>query len=288
MGQDLAWINGEISPAEEARVPFLDHGYLFGFGVYETMKTYGGKLFALKEHFDRLEQSMHALEIKPELSREKLRHILEDLVAQAAHDTESFVYLQVTRGPGPRHEIRLPSARPTVGIFVTAMPLLAEEVRRRGVTAISLPDERWRNPHMKTLNLLPNMLAKMKAQTAGAYEAIFYKEEGGLVTEGASSNVFAVCGQTVVTPPADGRILQGVTRLRLLQSAAKRGIIIREKSITLDELRRADEIFISSTGVEALGISTLDEVTIGDGQAGPMSLKLYTWFMEDIAEELGE
>ncbi|MCL1791897.1 MAG: aminotransferase class IV [Peptococcaceae bacterium] len=284
MSQELAWINGTITPVEEARVPFLDHGYFFGYGVYEAMRTYGGRLFAFQEHFDRLEKSMELLRLSIDLSRSDMEKVLGDLIARSNLQPETLVYLQITRGPALRRMVR-PDTKPVVSIFTSQLDPVPEELRRQGVKAITMPDQRWQRPDIKSLNLLPNVLARVQAEEEGAHEAIFYKSEqtgtNKSVTEGAMSNVFAVFGGAVVTPPADGQILAGVTRLKVMQSAAAHGVNIVEKHFTIEELRGADEIFISSTGTEALGVSVLDDQEIGDGKAGPLSLQIAEWFLED-------
>jgi D-alanine transaminase len=289
VSQELAWIDGTITPVEEARVPFLDHGYFFGYGVYEAMRTYGGRIFALQDHFDRLGKSMKVLGLSIDLSWADLDKVLVDLIAQSDLRPETLVYLQVTRGPALRRVVR-PETKPVVSIFTSQLEPVPEELRRQGVKAISLPDQRWRRPDIKSLNLLPNVLARVQAEEAGAHEAIFYLAEGGgqeakvlRVTEGAMSNVFAVFDGVVMTPPADGSILAGVTRLKVMQSAAAHGVNIIEKHFSVEELRRADEIFISSTGTEALGIARLDGQDVGDGKAGPLSLQIAEWFLEDCS-----
>ncbi|MCL1918932.1 MAG: aminotransferase class IV [Peptococcaceae bacterium] len=282
MSQELAWINGTVTSVEEARVPFLDHGYLFGYGVYESMRTYGGRIFALQEHFDRLEKSLKALNLSIDMSRRDLERVLVDLVGQSDLKPETTLYLQITRGPAPRHQVS-PETKPIVAIMTSCLHPVSKEAQRQGIQAISCPDERWQHPHIKSLNLLPNALARIEAEKAGAQEAILYNARS--VTEGTMSNVFAVLDGVIVTPPADGRILEGVTRVKVMEAAAARGWDIVERYFSIEELRRAEEIFISSTGIAALGVAVLDGQDVGKGRTGPMSLQIGEWFLQEAMGE---
>lgn len=282
--RDLAWINGTISELNEAKVPFLDHGYFFGYGVYEALKVYEGKPYAVEEHMDRLERSMKEVRIQPDFTRNELISIMNDLVAKSGWK-DAVVYLHVTRGVGPRTHSALKNPKPTLALFVSYLSPVPDNIRAQGVKAITLSDDRWAHPYIKTLNLLPNVLAKQTAEENGAYEAILVNQDGR-ITEAASSNVFAVFGETLVTPPTDGKILSGITRLLVLRLAEKNGIKYREDYITLDELRKADEVFVTNTGVEVLGVTNLDGEKIGKGIPGPITNRLYELFMKDVEEFL--
>lgn len=284
----IAWINGEITSLQEARVPFLDRGYFFGDGVYEAVKVSEGKLVALKEHLERFERSMKEIRITPPKTSEEFTEIILECVEKAGIP-HAMVYLQVTRGVGPRMHAFLPEGEPMVTLFVAPMADVEEKVREAGVSCITVPDERWAHPHIKTLNLLPNVLAKQAAAEKGAYEAIFVRGTepgGGLVTEASSSNVAVVLGGKVVTPPLNGRILPGVSRAIMIETALEAGIEVEEREITLEELRSADEIIITSTGVEVLGVCELDGVPVGEGVAGPITRRLYKVFMEGVIKKL--
>lgn len=284
----IAWVNGKISGLQEAQVPFLDRGYFFGDGVYEAVKVCEGKLFALKEHLERFERSMKEIRITPPKSQEELTGIIRECVEKAGI-ADAMVYLQVTRGVGPRMHTFLPEGKPMVTLFVAPMAPVEEKVREAGVSCITVPDERWAHPHIKTLNLLPNVLAKQEAAEKGAYEAIFVlgtEPGGGLVTEASSSNIAVVSQGKVVTPPLNGRILPGVSRAIMIETARKAGIVVEERDLTLEELRRADEIFLTNTGVEIIGVKECDGVLVGDGKPGPLTQKLYKVFMDEFTRRL--
>lgn len=283
--RELAWVNGEISDLFDAKVSFMDHGYLFGYGVYEALKVYQGKPFAVEEHMDRFERSMQEIRIRPEFSRKETIDIINDMVARSQLQ-DAMIYLQITRGVGPRNSPSLPNARPTLAMFIAQLPPIPESIRRNGVKAVVVKDDRWAHPHIKTLNLLPNILAKQIAEENDAYEAILVREDG-MVTEGASSNVYAVIGDTILTRPTDGKILSGITRLVLNKTLAKNGLKTKEDYFTVDEMRAADEVFITNTGVEVLAVTNIDGYKIGNGVPGPITQKLYALFMEEVKQNIG-
>lgn len=281
--KDLAWVNGEITELHEAKVSFLDHGYFFGYGVYEALKVYDGKAYAVKEHLDRLERSMREIRIKPDFTRQDLSSIMDELIKKSGAKKEAMLYFQVTRGVGPRKH-SFSEAKPTLAFLITELPPVPDSFRKEGAKAITLPDERWAHPHIKTLNLLPNVLAKQTAEEQDAYEAILVRD--GRITEASSSNVFAVFGDTVVTPPTDGKILGGISRLLVLRFAEQNNIKCKEQYINLAELRKADEIFVTNTGAEVLAITDLDGLEVGKGVPGPYTKKLYELFMNDVRQFL--
>lgn len=277
--KELAWVNGEISAISEAKVSFLDHGYFYGYGVYEALKVYNGKPFAVKEHMDRLDRSMGHLNIVPRYTRREMVEAMHTILEQSGL-TGAMIYLQVTRGVGFRHHI-LKDPNPTVSMFISNLPPVPQSVRQNGIKAIIVPDDRWAHPHIKTLNLLPNILAKQAAEEKQAYEAILVKENGR-VTEAASSNVFAVFGDTIVTPPTDGKILNGVTRMILLTLLEQHGYSYKEDYISAAELHKADEVFVTNTGAEVLAVTRLDEQKVGGGVPGIITQQLYDLFMEEV------
>lgn len=272
----IAWVNGTITSLENAKVSFLDRGYLFGDGVYEALKIHDGRIFAKQEHLDRLDRSMKAIRIVPTWNRAELEKILGDLATRSGL-SDARIYLQVTRGVGPRHHEFSSGMTPTLAIFIDPLPPLPEEIREKGVKAITVADERWYRPYIKTLNLLPNVLARQQAEESGAYEAILIRD-GEHVTECSSSNVFIVINDTIITPPTDGRILPGVTRALLLKAAQEANYSIKEDYVKLTELQSANEIFITNTGVEVLGVVELDGKPVGTGAPGRITKELYRLF----------
>ncbi len=281
---ELAWVNGEITDLYDAKVPFMDHGYLFGYGVYEALKVYNGQPFSVEEHMDRFERSMKEIRIKPELSRKETIEIINDLVAKSEYQ-DALVYLQITRGVGPRNNPSLPKAKPTLSMFVAYLPPIDDSFRQNGVKTVIVKDDRWAHPHIKSLNLLPNILAKQIAEENDAFEAIL-ADKDGIVTEGASSNVYAVFKDTIVTRPTDGRILSGITRLVLCKIIQQNGFNYKEDYFTTEQLKEADEVFITNTGAEVLAVSDIDGTKIGNGLCGPITKKLYDLFIQEVNREI--
>jgi D-alanine transaminase len=267
------YLNGRLVPAEAATVPLGDRGLLFGDGVYEVYRTYGGRPFRRKEHLERLRRSAAALRIAfPEVDWAGLHaELLERNGLQAADAT---VYIQLTRGaPAARKHAFPPTGTPPT-LFVLARPLapLAPELLARGVAVITRPDLRWGRCDIKSVNLLPNVLANQDAVEAGAWEAVFVRD--GLVTEGTHTNVFAVVGGRLRTHPEGPRILGGITRTVVLQAAAAAGLPVDESPVAVAELARASEVLLSGTTAEVLPVTRVDGTPVGAGTPGPVARRL--------------
>ncbi|MDZ7752168.1 MAG: D-amino acid aminotransferase [Gammaproteobacteria bacterium] len=258
----VVYVNGEFVPPERAVVPILDRGFMFGDGVYEVIPAYGGCLFRLPQHLDRLDRSLAAIRLDNPLSREAWRTVLAELLRRNGGGDRS-VYLQVTRGTAPRDHVFPAGVRPTVVAQCTPMAALPAQ----GVAAITAPDMRWESCNIKAITLLPNVLVRQQAREAGAYEAILHR--AGRVTEGAASNVFVVHGDEVATPPKGPHLLAGITRdlvMELLQAA---GRPCREREVQVAELAGADEIWLTSSTREVMAATRLDDRPVGEGTAGP-------------------
>ncbi|MFA6807832.1 MAG: D-amino-acid transaminase [Eubacteriales bacterium] len=282
---ELAWVDGKITSQEEAKVPYLDHGTFFGYGVYEALKVYNGQLFAVEDHLDRLDNSLQGINIKQVYSRDELISIMNDLIIKSELK-DAVLYLQITRGIAPRKHSLEEEIKPFLTLFISYLPPIPEKLRIAGVKAILLPDDRWAHPNIKTLNLLPNVIAKQKADSEGAFEAILVKDN--IVTEASSSNVFAVFGNKIVTHPTDGKILPGISRLVVLSLAKKYNMELSEKYITQEQLLSADEVFLTNTGAEVIGITDIDGTKIGKGVPGPITKNLYKLFLDVIEEYFKE
>jgi branched-chain amino acid aminotransferase len=270
-----ASVNGEITPAEEARVSVLDNGFTFGDAVYETLRTYGGRPFHLDRHLERLRRSAERLAI-PLPAGESLARDLDALLARAANP-ESYIRIIVTRGRGDisYHFDRVKG--PTVVMVVKPLasfpaayhtdgvPVILSSVRRNSPQAL--------DPAIKSCNLLNNILAMREAQAKGAFEPIMLNEIGE-VAETASANVFLVKDGTLLTPPLDAGNLPGVTRRVVLDLAAGLGVPVREEPVAVKDLLAADEVFITSTLKEVLPVATIDGRPVGAGKPGPVTLRL--------------
>ncbi len=278
----FASVDGHVTLAEEARVSVLDNGFTFGDSVYETLRTYGGRPFALPRHLVRLRASAERLGIDIPHSDEELTGRLEALLRRAGN-AESYIRLIVSRGVGDisYHLDRVTG--PTVVMVARPYQPLPETAYRDGiaviVSSVRRNDPRALDPAIKSCNLLNNLLAMREAQARGAFEPIMLNERGE-VAEGAGSNVFIVTGGTVVTPPLDAGILAGITRAVVLELGPALGVPMREEAVGVPDLLAAEEAFITSSLKELAPIRSVDERPIGRGRAGPLTLRLLEAFRE--------
>ncbi|HEB58278.1 MAG TPA: D-amino acid aminotransferase [Gammaproteobacteria bacterium] len=273
----IVYLNGEYLPAEEARVPVLDRGFIFGDGVYEVIPAYNGKLFRLDEHLQRLDDSLTATRITNPYSNTEWRTILETLLEKNG-DGDQSVYLQVTRGIAVRDHGFPEKITPTVFVMCNPLKPVDNQVREQGVCAITLEDTRWKHCNIKAITLLPNILLRQEAVDAGCAEAILIRD--GLVTEGAASNVFVVHDGRITTPPKSRQLLPGITRDLVVELANKHGLDCVEEDIPVATLTQADEIWLTSSTREILPVTRLDDQPVGDGRPGPVWAKMFAIYQD--------
>ena len=276
---DVAFINGAFVPLAEAKVSIEDRGFQFGDGVYEVIRTYNGRPFALETHLARLDRSAKALDLtQPYSSVEWTAHVLE-AIRRAAYP-EAKIYIQVTRGVAPRDHAYSAEATPTVVMTVREFHPLARSIQAAGVEAMTVEDIRWGRCDIKSVNLLANVLARQQVKQAQVFEAILVR--AGLVTEGAISNVMVVHGVVVVTAPEGPRILSGVTRAVVLNLALTEGLPVQERFVSQSDLYDADEVFLTGTTVEVLAVVRIDGKVIGNGRPGPIAQRLAASFTNRV------
>ncbi|MFN3681018.1 MAG: D-amino-acid transaminase [Nitrospira sp.] len=268
---DIAFLNGRFVAWAEATVSIDDRGFQFGDGVYEVIRTYGGRPFELEAHLDRLERSAKELSIHQPYSRPQWREWIKQAIELSGY-RNAKVYIQITRGVAPREHAFPAHASPTVVMTVRELHPLSAELRRAGVTACTVADQRWGRCDIKSLNLLGNVLAREEARRAGVFEAILVKD--GVVTEGSISNVMAIRSGVLVTAPEGARILSGVTRTMVLALAAKERIPVEERFFPVEFLYEADEVLLTGTTIEVVGVIQIDGRTIGAGCPGPITQML--------------
>jgi D-alanine transaminase len=268
---ELACVNGTITPIEEARVPIEDRGYQFGDAVYEYIASYKGRLFAVEEHLDRLEDSLRALAYPP-VSREWVRDAIM-AIFQKANIEQAGIYLQISRGVAPRNHAYSRQLQPQIIITVRQLPEIPQAHVTQGIHAITVPDIRWGRCDIKTVQLLPNTLAKQQAIDAGAQDAIFISPEG-IVREATSANLFIRNGDHLLTHPLTSNILPGITRAVLIGVCQELGIDVREQFFDRAALLAADEVFLTGTVTEVLSVCRIDDRVIADGQPGARAKKL--------------
>ncbi len=282
--KDIVYVNGSFVPRAEARVSVEDRGFVFGDGVYEVLRAINGRLFASRFHNDRLRRSLDGIRItlaggdSPERFADIGRQLLKenDLL-----NGEATVYMQVTRGATTRvHNFPPSQIQPTVYISVARFTPYAE-LARTGATAISHPDLRWGRCDLKTINLLPNVLASQAAKERGAFEAMLIRD--GIVTEGAKTNFFGVVNGSLRTHPCDTHILPGITRSVLRDLARDVGIALDETPIKEAEIPRLTELFLTGTTTDVMPVVKLNDRPVGDGKPGELTRRLQRVLAESLA-----
>lgn len=269
----IAYVNGRYVPHREAAVHIEDRGFQFADGVYEVCGIQGGKLIDETRHLDRLERSLAELRIPMPVTRAALDHLLRETIRRN-RVRDGIVYLQVTRGVAPRDHAFPKAMRPSLVITAKRIDPAKLEKSRTGVAVVTRPDERWARRDIKSVSLLPNILAKQSAREAGAYEALLVDGEG-FVTEGSSTNVWLVdAAGRLVTRPLGPEILNGVTRQVLVEAAKADGIELLERPFTVEEARDAAEMFLSASSVPVIPVIGLDGQPVGDGKPGPVGARL--------------
>ena len=273
----MVFLNGKFLPIEEARIPVLDRGFIFGDGVYELVPVYSRVPFRLDEHLARLERSLAETRIRNPYSRAEWRDIITQLVAKQSFEDQG-VYFQVTRGVAKRDHAFPQDAVPTV--FIMSNPLVnpPREVVERGAEAVSAIDNRWHRCDIKSISLLGNILLRQISADAGAIETILFR--GGMLTEAAACNVFVVRGGVIQCPPKSNLILPGITYDVVLELAQAAQIPLEIRNLSEAETRSADEIWVTSSSKEVLAIVKLDGKAVGDGRPGPMFRRMHQLYQD--------
>lgn len=287
MGNELLWMNGKTMPLSGAQIPLEDRGAQFSDGIYEVVVFYNNKPFMLKEHLERFDYSANGLMLEPPYTLEQRTEIITNLVAESGFE-HSMVYGQLTRGASRRNHL-FPvgeDLKPLEYWFVRKAPVYPAAMRENGVKLLAHPDERWAHCEYKTISLLPNVLAKERAKRAGAWECLLYRENG-TVTECAASNAYCIINGAIYSHPLSPRILGGITRMAIVECARECGIPLINEAVTLEQYRRADEAFISSTTMEVMPATQLDDSPIADGKVGPLTKTLMLALRAKIEAECG-
>jgi len=281
----VAYVNGEFAPLSEARVSILDRGFLFADGVYEVAAVLEGRLVDNRAHLERLKRSLAALTISAPLSAAELEKVQEELIVRNRLE-EGIVYIQVTRGAGPRDFSFPRDAAPTLVMFTQRKNILNAPNVATGIAVKTLPDIRWAWRHIKSVALLPQVLAKQAAAAEGRQEAWMY-DEAGLVTEGASSTAFIVTKEgRVTTRPNSSAILPGCTRQIILGLAKGAGLAIEERSFSVEEALGAAEAFVSSASTFVLPVVSIDGRTVGAGVPGETAKRLRKLYVDFALAEV--
>jgi D-alanine transaminase len=273
----MVFLNGKYLPIEEARVPVLDRGFIFGDGVYELIPVYSRVPFRMDEHLGRLERSLAAVRIRNPHGRAEWRDIILQLVAKQPFEDQG-IYLQVTRGVAKRDHAFPKDAVPTV--FVMSNPLVnpPRELVERGAAAVTAVDDRWLHCDIKSISLIGNCLLRQVSAEVGAIETVLFRK--GTLTEASASNVFVVKGGVILSPPKSNLILPGITYDVIVELAQGAGLPLAFRDVSEDEVRSADEIWVTSSSKEVLAVTTLDGKPVGSGKPGPVFHKMYALYQE--------
>jgi D-alanine transaminase len=273
----MVFLNGKFLPIEQAMVPVLDRGFIFGDGVYELIPVYSRAPFRMEDHLARLERSLAAVRIRNPYTREKWREIIRQLVAQQPWEDQA-VYFQVTRGVAKRDHAFPAGVEPTV--FVMANPLVnpPRELVEKGGSAVTAVDNRWLRCDIKSISLIGNCLLRQVSADAGAQETILLRD--GKLTEASASNVFIVKRGVLLSPPKSNLILPGITYDVVTEIAQAGKIPLEFRDIAEAEVRSADEVWVTSSSKEILAIVTLDGKPVADGRPGPLFKRAFQLYQE--------
>src|SRR3990172_7108897 len=273
MTEPVVSLNGQLVPLSKAVVPVTDRAFLFGDAVYEALRVFSGRPWLIDDHMHRLERSLGELRIKG-IDLARLRRRIDETICTSGIE-EAILYIQITRGAAwPRRHEFPQDARPCELIWVEPYDDATNaELRHTGVAVITHPDLRWARCDIKTVNLLGNVLAQQAAVEAGCETAILYSPDGTL-TEGTHTSLFGVLDGLLRTPPVSGHILPGITRQFTLKLAAGEQLPVKEEAVTLDELPRASEVFLTGTASEVIPVVKIDGRLVADGRPGPTTRRL--------------
>lgn len=274
---DIVYLNGEFMPLEAARIPVLDRGFIFGDGVYEVVPVYSRHPFRLPEHLRRLQHSVESIRLANPMTDAEWTKLMREVIARNAGEDQS-VYLQVTRGAAKRDHAFPKDSKPTV--FMMSSPLVtpAREQVENGVPAITATDYRWLKCDVKSISLLGNCLLRQAAMDAGAVEAVLFRD--GYLTEASASNVFVVRAGIVLAPPKNHLVLPGITYDVVLEILAANGIAHEVREVTEQEVKRAQELWVTSSTKEVLAVTTLDGKAVGAGKPGPVFWRVHQLYQD--------
>lgn len=281
---NIVFLNGKFLPADKAQVSIFDRGFLYGDGVFETMRSYNGMVFAFDLHLERLINGAKTIGI-PFVRNKKLlsNHIRKLLELNNLTNGNTYIKLTITRGVDCGGLTPSATLKPTIAIIAKPLDAKIETYQKKGVSAVFLPGKRS-FPHIKSLNLLPNIMGLLQAKKTGAREGIF--TDGGKILEGAITNIFIYDGRDIKTPPLNDGILPGVTRKLVIELAKKQGFRVAEASLTKNELMRSRETFITNSIIEIAPLLKIEAKLIGNGKVGALTRRLQQAYKDMVLNRL--
>ena len=274
---NTVYLNGEFLPLEEAKVPVLDRGFIYGDGIYELIPVYAGRPLRLKEHLARLQRSLDAIRLANPHTDAEWAALIGSMIARNGSG-DIYVYFQITRGVAKRDHAFPKDTPPTVFMMASPLPTPPREQVENGVACVTMQDNRWLRCDIKAISLLGNVLLRQAALDAGGAEAVMFRD--GLLTEGSASNILVAREGRLLAPPKDHLILPGVTYDLVLELDAKHVVPFEVREISEAEVRSADELMLTSSTKEVLAITQLDGKPVGNGKPGPIFRQLHGLYQD--------
>ena len=275
---NAVYLNGEFVPIEAAKVSVMDRGFLFGDGVYELIPVYSRKPFRLDQHLKRLQASLDGIRLDNPMTNAEWTQVIRQMIAHGGSDDQSL-YLQISRGADVKRHHAFPAGvSPTVFMMGEALSTPSAEQREQGVKAVTAADIRWLRCDLKTTALLANCLLRQFAIDSGCAETVLLRD--GFLTEGSASNIFVVSNGVLLAPIKNHLMLPGVTYEVVLELAAQHGLATEVRDVREEEVRTADELWLTSSTKEVLPIVMLDDKPIGSGIPGPVFRRMHGWYQD--------
>jgi D-alanine transaminase len=282
VGEQLVYFNGQVLPMSQVHIGVEDRGFQFADGIYEVVRVYNGRPFTLREHMQRLQRSADGIFLALPMSVDEIGQAILDFLPRTGI-REGMIYLQATRGVSPRNHLIPKTSNSTLLFYAKPLPPVNEPGEGEGIKLLAVEDDRWKRCWIKSIGLIGHVLAKNQAAAKGFDEAVFVERE--IVSECSTSNLFAVLNGKLITHPIGSRVLPGITRLVVLECAAKLGVPVDERPLREEEARRADELFITSTTREIAWVARWNDRYIGQGKCGPVTTKLHRAVRERVRLE---
>ncbi len=279
----IVYLNGEYLPMEEAKLAVNDRGFLFGDGIYEVIRSVKGAFFRVDEHLDRLKEGIAALGLKLEAGLVRnFKSIFDELILRNdLKNGEATLYIQISRGAAWPRTHTYPEPEVPSTVLIMAGPFKAhKDLHQKGIDVITLPDVRWLRCNLKTVNLLPNVMAREKAKQSGVNSAILMRD--GVVTESPNANIFGVQNGKLRTHPANHLILRGITRDWVIETADRLGIEILYEPIRKEELSEMEELFFTGTTTDIQPVVEIDQEKVGSGKPGQLTIKIQNAYYEAL------
>lgn len=287
MSQQWICLNGEFVSKEDAKISVYDHGFLYGDGIFEGIRTYSGNVFRLKEHLIRLYDSAKSILLTIPYTMDEMSELIVETVRRNQFDS-CYIRVVISRGVGNLGLDPSTCARPNVIIIAEQLALYPKEFYQKGMDIVTVATRRSRsdvlNPQVKSLNYLNNIMVKLEAKLAGVSEALMLNAEG-YVAEGSGDNIFIVKGTKLITPPTSVGVLEGITRNAIMEVAAKLNYTVQETQFTRHDVYTADEVFLTGTAAEVIPVIKVDGRVIGDGRPGQHTLALLAEFQKLVVED---